>query len=351
MAVFEPSILAQAADGIAAESLGAVAAAAGRVFGSAFDAEVFSDEEYAHLVRRHCRIATPENSFKFARLRRIEGRADFSVSDRILAFAREAGMPVHGHTLIWNDWNPPWVKALSADRCAYWLERHIDEVAGHYAGKIFAWDVVNEPFNMYFQKPGDFRDGPWYASMGPDYVRRSFIAAAKADPHAKLALNEAFTEYDDEFGRRTRAALLRLLDQLKNQGARVDVVGLQGHLNPRRRWNAEAFAGFLDNLAAREVEIYITELDCDDSSLAADERVRDSEVAGIFQGFLGTALSEPAISTVITWQLSDRYTFYRYDKQGRGVRAARTLPFDKALTPKPAYAAFVREFKQHPRPG
>jgi endo-1,4-beta-xylanase len=250
---------------------------------------------------------------------------------------------------VWNDYNPPWVGALSAQQATYWLERHIDEVAGRYSGRIDIWDVVNEPFMMYSRKPGNFRGGPWYAAMGPDYVRRAFVAAAKADPKAKLALNEAFTENDDQLGRTTREGLLRLVDDLKQKGVRLDVVGLQGHLKPQRGWNAEAYRDFLEALAATGVEICITELDCDDSSLRGDAASVDRQVADAYRALLDIALSIPAVTTVQTWQLTDRYSFYQYDKQKRRVRAARTLPFDATLQPKPAFEALQQSFLAHRR--
>jgi endo-1,4-beta-xylanase len=329
----------------AAPSVGQIASRSGFRYGSAFDEEVFSDPAYADLLRHHCRILAPENGFKFGRIRPNEGPPDFRFSDKIIAFAKSARLPFMAVTLIWNDYNPSWLNNLSADRCAYWLERHIDEVAGRYAGEVDSWEVVNEPFLMYHKQPGDYRNGPWYRAMGPDYVRRSFVAAAKADPHAKLALNEAFTEYDDEFGRRTRASLLRLIDELQHAGVRLDIVGLQGHLKPKRPWNPERFASFLEDLAERKVEIYITEFDCDDDSFPRSKAIRDLAVADQYTRFLDVALTQRAVSTVITWQASDRYSYLN----DQAVRAARPLPFDEDLQPKLAYDALVTAFSKHSR--
>ena len=40
---------------------------------------------------------------------------------------------------------PDWVKHLSKSEISSLLDRHIDEVAGRYAGRVHSWDVVNEP--------------------------------------------------------------------------------------------------------------------------------------------------------------------------------------------------------------
>ena len=113
------------------------------------------------------------------------------------------------------------------------LDAYIDEVVARYRGRLQSWDVVNEPFWPGHRAPGGFRLGPWYDAFGADYVRRAFVRAAQADPKTKLVLNEAQTERDDEVGLAVRAGLLKLVADLKHAGVKLDVVGLQGHLQPQ----------------------------------------------------------------------------------------------------------------------
>jgi endo-1,4-beta-xylanase len=62
---------------------------------------------------------------------------------------------------------------------------------------------------------------------------------------------------------------------------------------------------------------------------------------------MATALAEPALKVVITWGLSDRYSWFNVwdaaPKRADG-RPARPLPFDEAFMPKPAYDALRRAF-------
>ena len=236
--------------------IGNAAASAGVTFGSAFDHAALDVRAYGDLLRRQARILTTDWSMKFGPLRAKGPQADFGGADRIIAFAEEARIPVRGHTLIWNEYNPEWLVRLSRERRAYWLERHIDEVMGRYAGRIHSWDVVNEPFWPDHGVKGGHRLGPWYDALGPAYVTTAFRAAARADPGAKLVLNEAFTESVDRLGLAVRTGLLKLVDEIRAAGLRLDAVGLQGHIIRDRPFDPVGWRRFLGELAARDVEIW-----------------------------------------------------------------------------------------------
>lgn len=179
-------------EGIA--SLGAIAAGRGLLFGTAISADTLADPAQAALYCRHARVFTTDSAFKFGVLRPEEGPANFSAADDLVAFAERHGIPLRGHTLIWNEWNPEWVRKLSAARAAYWLDRHVEEVVGRFAGKIKWWDVVNEPLWPPHGNADGMRSGPWYAAMGRDYVVRALKRARAADPGARIAINEAGPE-------------------------------------------------------------------------------------------------------------------------------------------------------------
>jgi endo-1,4-beta-xylanase len=328
---------------LAATSLGDAAARARVTFGSAFDRDAVDDRAYGDLLRREARILTTDWSMKFGALRPRGPEADFTGAERLVRFAEEARIPVRGHTLIWNENNPDWLRKLSRERRASWLDRHVGEVMEHFAGRIHSWDVVNEPFWPDHGNKGGFRGGPWYDALGPGYVLAAFRAAAKADPGAKLVLNEAFTESGDRLGLTVRAGLLRLVDDIRAAGLRLDAVGLQGHITRGRPFDPVGWRRFLADLAARDVEIWITELDVDDHTFSGAPAERDARVAEVYRAVLDTALDEPKVTTVITWELADGFSHYR-DVHGAD---ARPLPFDRDLKPKPAFDAMVEAFRAH----
>jgi endo-1,4-beta-xylanase len=327
-------------------NLGNIAAERGVLFGSAFDLETLSDPAYRALIAENCHVAAVANALKFDWLRPTGPVADFSNADRLVAFATDAQMAVQGTALIWNDWAPDWLSAYSARELGLMLDRHVEETVSRYAGRMHSWGVVNEPFYPGHRRTGGYRMGPWFDILGKDYVARAFRRAAAADPKARLVLNEAFCEQNDELGNSVRPLLLNLIDELKDQGVKLDAVGFQAHLKPYLPFNDQQFADYLAKVAERNVDIYITELDVDDSHLSDDIVARDWVVARRCHDFLTAVLAVPRITTVICWHLSDRYSWYASAdwyleaaarSGGSRQRHARTHLLDADLRPKLAW--------------
>ncbi|MDB5639000.1 MAG: glycoside hydrolase, family 10, partial [Bradyrhizobium sp.] len=255
---------------------------------------------------------------------------------------------MRGHCLVWNEWNPDWVKNMSASERRTYFDSYIEEVVGRYQGKLQSWDIVNEPFWPGHRAPGGFRLGPWYDAFGPDYVRRAFERAALVDRTTKFVLNEAQTERDDELGLAVRRGLLKLVADLKNAGVKLDVVGLQGHLQPQYPHDPARFDEFLHALAGLGVDIYITEFDVCDDIYPDDAAARDLVVARTAQQFLETTLRHPAVKALITWELADNYSFYRgiyRAKNPTATRLPRPLPYDDKYQAKPLWGAMAQAFE------
>ena len=207
-------------------SLGALAAEGGIIFGSAFDVNALCNPGYARLLRHHARILTTDNSMKFGMIRGDGPEPDYVQADALVEFASQAKIVLRGHALAWNENLPDWIKAESNASRAYWLQRHIEETCGRYAGRIQSWDVVNEPFWPGHGIEGDYRGGVWFEALGKDYIVKSMKWAAAADPQAKLAINEAGAEWLGDEAERKRRGLLRTVAELKDAGVRIDIVGL-----------------------------------------------------------------------------------------------------------------------------
>ena len=336
-----------------APSLGAVAANKGILFGTAYDSDILTPSAFSDLYVRQARIFTTNNFLKFGSLRPTETGADFSLADRLVDFARARGILVRGHNLIWNDWTPDWLSKSSSQRIVYWLDRHIEETAAHYRGKLHSWDVVNEPFWPGHGNKEGFRDGPWYNALGKGYVIRALKRAQAADPSVKLVINEGGPEWENYWGLDSdpvRKGLLRLIDEVRDAGARLDAVGLQCHWMADFKFDPESFLAFLQELAGRKLAIYLTELDVSDAKIEGSDAERDAEVARRYHLLLSTALKVPEVEIVQTWELSDNATWQREEPfLGPGGRLPRPLPFDDALRPKAACDAIARAFSEAQR--
>lgn len=336
------------------------AAARGILFGSAFDQHVFSNPPYAKLLSDECAILTPDYSLKFDALRKSPDVIDFTVADRLFEFADSCKLKMRGHTLIWNDFMPAWTRRLSAREMERLLDRHIDEVAGRYSGRVHSWDVVNEPIWIESWHEGGLRGGPWYDAMGRSYIARAFRRAKQADPHAKLVLNESYLEhkwYDSPFAKnrsrkpnspwpKFRGYFIDLVRRLRDEGVPLDAIGMESHMSPafREEYDRDSLLEFMNTIKNMGLDIYITELDMDDSIFPEDFAKRDKGIADYYHMYLRDILTVDAVKLILTWELSDRHTSTAENiMAGRlsGERIPRTLPFDFDMRPKPAYHAIV----------
>jgi endo-1,4-beta-xylanase len=230
------------------------------------------------------------------------------------------------------------------------LRDHIMTVAGHYAGKMHSWDVVNEVVLPSDQQPDGLRNSPWLQLLGSKYIDLSFRITAAADPHALLVLNQNHLEYDSNGNQDCRVATLNLLKQLKSSGTPVHALGIQAHLSQDEgSLNVTILRDFLHDVASLDLKIMITELDVSDQNLPYDMAARDSMVAQQYQEFLTAVLEEPAVIAVITWGLSDKYTWLTTYKPRPDKALVRPLPLDDKFQRKLSWSAIATAFDKFPR--
>ncbi len=89
----------------------------------------------------------------------------------------------------------------------------------------------------------------------------------------------------------------------------------------------------------------------EDVTLPKDITKRDEEVAEWTTRFLAPVLRNPAIKVLITWHLSDKYTWYREPQVAseRNFRfPARPLPFDERFHEKRMAVAMRRALLNAP---
>jgi endo-1,4-beta-xylanase len=345
---------ARAGIGEEKDSLGALAAAKGLRFGASFAVHELEEPygpAYAEIYRRETKVIASEVELKLQTLRPTANTLEFGPADRLFAFAAENALAVRGHTLIWHDALPDWIERLGHGEAEQLLETHIEAVLERYRGRVLSWDVVNEPIAPWDRLPGNLRGGPFYAALGEGYIARSFRLARQIDPTARLVLNEAQTESEDEMGLVFRDSLSALLRRLRDIGVAIDVIGLQAHLDSRRPYDFPRFAAFVEELANEGYEIAISELDVNDQAFPADPRQRDQHVADLYTRFLGAVLQVKAVKTLVLWQLADSTSWlYRFDveKYPRAQRRPRPLLYDQNFMKKRAWLAVAAALEAMP---
>ena len=216
------------------------------------------DTVAVELITRQFNTISPENLLKFQSLHPEPDRFTFDAADRYVAFGRDRGMAVIGHTLVWHSQTPRWVWEGAgsdlADRATMLarMRTHISTVVGRYQGKIRGWDVVNEALN----DDGTLRDSPWRRGIGDDYVARAFEFAHAADPNAELYYND----YNLATRPAKREGAVRIVKDLQQRGIRIDAVGEQGHWRLNTPSPSELDQAITE-LRATGVKVMITELD------------------------------------------------------------------------------------------
>ena len=158
------------------EELADIAATKGLTFGCQISSSFF-DPKYLHLYQGSVKLVTPENDLKAIRLNPDGARYNFASADRVLDFADNNGIAIHGHTLIWTNgkYNPPWIQQMQPDRVASFIDEYISTIVGHYRGKLVSWDVVNEPTSLGEGSYSAYQSGPFFNAFGPDFINLSLI--------------------------------------------------------------------------------------------------------------------------------------------------------------------------------
>lgn len=327
------------------------AAAKGLIYGAAARHSILSsNSEFVARFTQECSILVPESELKWKNIRPTLERFNFASGDAMAEFARKHNMLFRGHTLVWHKSLPKWFKdTVNSKNAEQILINHIKTVAGHYAGKIHSWDVVNEGVLVSDKRSDGLRKTPWLEFIGPDYIDIAFRTAAEADPQALLVYNDNQLEYDKPPNEAKRTKVLKLLERLKSSGTPIHALGMESHLGAGLTgFKAEKLRDFLKNVASLGLKILVTEMDVTER-LLLDVSTRDRIVAGVYEDYLSVVLDEPAVIAVLTWGLSDRYTWLSEYVQRKDSAPVRPLPLDSQLKRKLAWNAIARAFDKAPK--
>jgi endo-1,4-beta-xylanase len=315
--------------------------------------ELARDATFADLVAEQCAVIVPEWEMKWAAIEKHRGKPNFAQADAIVRFASEHGLKLRGHTLIWHRSIPEWAKDILGQPGGWdAVATHIAAMLHRYGDSRFIhWDVLNEVIEPNDGRDDGLRASPFLKAFGPDYIPLSLTLAREAAPGMRLYINEYGVDYDGSVERARRAALLRLVDTLKTEKVPLDGIGIQGHLRlDGSPFSETALSTFLRDLASHGVRITITELDVREGDLKMPLNIRDTRVADEVRRYLDVALQEPAVEGIVSWGLSDRYSWRTTPALRQQGLVNRGLPFDDALRPKAVTKAIVAALERR-RPG
>lgn len=219
------------------------------------------EPELEALAVEHFNSITAENDLKAGPINPEPGVYHFGPADAFVEFGEKHDMFIIGHTLVWHNQTPEWFfqndngQPNTPEEQIERMRRHIEVVAGRYAGRIHAWDVVNEVID----NDGSYRPTTWVNAVGDgdELVKHAFKFASQYAPNAELYYND-FNAWRPA----KRDGIVRMVKMLQDAGIRIDGIGIQAHwgLNfPKNEYIEAAIEAY----AALGVKVMITELDVD----------------------------------------------------------------------------------------
>lgn len=336
-----------------AQSLRQEAENAGLLIGTAVRPSQLSETAYESTLAREFSMVEAEDAMKWWVLRPDRATYDFRQGDKVVRFAEAHQMKVRGHCLVWGRYNPDWLTQghYTTRQLSRLLHEHITRVMKHYAGQVFAWDVVNEALD----ENGSVRDSLWYdqpgiglSGKGTAYIEQVFRWAHRADPHALLFYNEA----EGEGMNRKSDAIYAMVRDFKSRGVPIDGVGLQMHVPTldADTFSTSNLSSNIARLTALGLQVHITELDV---SLPLDSgggpRAEDlNRQAEVYRSIVRACLNNAGCTAIQTWGFTDKYSWIGSHSHGARGHA---LLFDRAYQPKAAYRAVWKELSAGRTPG
>ncbi len=320
--------------------------------GAAISARQINGDDTAglRLLKNEFTSITPENVMKWEEIQPGPEEFKWDLADRYVELGESQDKWIVGHCLVWHSQLPTYVRETTdPDVLRRYMEEHIRAVAGRYAGRIDGWDVLNEALN----EDGSYRESVFYKLLGEQYILDAYRLAAEATPDTELYYNDYNLNNPEK-----RKGAVRIVKLLKDNGVRIDAVGMQGHYNLNGPPIEEVEAS-IEAYAAAGAKVMFTELD-----LTTLPNPWDLDGADVNQNFQGDSTMNPyaaGLPDSISTKIADRYAdlfelFLKHDDAITrvtlwGITDAQTwlndwpirgrtnypLLFDREAMPKEAY--------------
>ncbi|GAE34451.1 endo-1,4-beta-xylanase [Halalkalibacter akibai] len=301
------------------------------------------------LLKMHHNLVTAENAMKPGYAYNDNREFDFSAQDGLVKAARDSGLDVHGHVLVWHQQSPEWLyqnadgTPLSREAAIENMNNHIEATILNFGDDIISWDVVNEAIvvngSNYENWRQHLRQSGWLRAIGDDYVELAFRKAKEVVNKHNLDIKLYYNDYNDHFENKS-SIMYYMIKEINEKYAKendgellIDGVGMQAHYHLHERNTAERVEQSLKRFIELGVEVGVTELDitagADGVLTEAEEKAQAYLYAQLFKIYKEHA---EHISRVTFWGLNDA-TSWRADRN--------PLVFDRNLQAKEAYYAII----------
>ena len=296
------------------------------------------------LVKQEFNSMTAENDMKPEPTEPQEGQFNFENADRIANFARQNGIKLRGHCLMWHSQIGRWMYDGVTDKEVFYkrMKNHIQTIVSRYKDIIYCWDVVNEAISDDPNAQDPYRQSPMYKLCGDEFIAKAFQYAREADPKALLFYNDYSTVDPHK-----RDRIYNMVKKMKDAGVPIDGIGMQGHYNiyfPTEELLDEAISKFkqvVKHIHVTELDIRVNEemggqLQFSREGVTVTDSVKQhlaDQYARVFRVF---RKHKDVIDCVTFWNLGDRDSWLGQNNY--------PLPFDTEYKPKLAYE-YIRDMK------
>ena len=315
-------------------------------FGSAVPQSIFTNPKWMTLARDQFSILTAENEMKpdsvldiNASKRLLKETGDetavavhFDAAKLLLRFAKQNGLKVHGHVLIWHSQTPeaffhegydaskPYVtREVMLGRMENYIKGVMAYLDENYPGVVVSWDVLNEAID---DGTGWLRNSTWRKVIGDDFPNRAFEYAREYAPEGTLLY---YNDYNTAMPGKLRG-IVRLLESLIPEG-NIDGYGFQMHHKVGSP-TVQQIRTSVDTIAALGLKIRVSELDVGVTDSSEKSFTNQAKLYASVMKIL--LIYSEQVEAVQVWGLTDSMSW-----------RSREYPllFDGRGNPKPAFWA------------
>lgn len=274
---------------------------------------------------------TPENDMKMINLQPERGIYTFQKADALTAIAKQNGLSIHGHALVFGEATPPWFNQLPVktsvekQEIETIMKDHITKVVSHFGERVKFWDVVNEPLS---EDGNSFRTHKWYQAMGEEFMIKALDTAHVVNPDAMLFINEYGLEADGERWNFFINVIQKLKQQLQIKNIPVEKIGIgfQSHVfESGDKINTTVLKKHIQQLGQLGFKTRISEM-----NMYSDEGfdVQAREYADVF----AACFSETNCIGWTGWIIWDGYDIWKEDDGS--IQTGRDGLFDMNMKPR-----------------
>lgn len=273
----------------------------------------------------------------------------FDKARKYLDFAKENGIGLRGHTLVWHGQTPIWFfkEGFQDDLEAPWADREtmlarmewfikevLTFVQTEYPGVIYAWDVVNEAIEET-EEDGWRKRSPWYKTVGEEFVLYAFRFARK---YAAEGVKLFYNDYNTFLPFKREKILENIVNPLRQENL-IDGVGMQSHLIINDS-DLKEYEITLHTFGALGLEVQVTELDIHNADPSAESMKQLADTyAELFRIYVNAKKEGKANLTSVTfWGMKDDESWLTEFRKERSY----PMLFDDDWREKEAYYAVIK---------